>query len=65
MSGRLLGGAAQDLPVHVGAEVFAADGAAGGALDRRAVLRRYAPARLLPLIDGCSRHSERLRERGL
>lgn len=42
-------GAAQATPIDVGAQVFAADGAAGGALDGRAVLGRNAAGAGRPL----------------
>lgn len=45
------GGSAQVRPVDVGAQVFAADGAIGGALDRWAVFSRHPPLTAGPLTD--------------
>lgn len=46
------------LPLHVGAEVVAADGAAGGGFDRRAVLKRQRAFAAHPLIQLLGRNAD-------
>lgn len=53
---------AQVAPIDVGAKVFAADGAGGGALDIDATICGYLAGTCLPLTDDYRRNSQRLRQ---
>lgn len=64
-SRRFLVRAAQVSPIDIRAQVFAADGAASGALDVDAALGRDWSFCENPLVDRWSRHAERCRQRRL
>lgn len=56
---------AQEAPVDVWPQVFAADESAGGALDGRAANGRYRPFELYPLIDGRCSNTDQSSQSGL
>lgn len=62
---RLGGLHAQDIPRHVRAQVFAADGAAGGPLNEGAALRWDGAKSAPPLLDSGGRNTQHASQRGL
>lgn len=53
---------AQIGPIDVRAQLFAGDGAAGGAFDGRAALGRYWPDPRYPLMHRCGRYGQQSRQ---